>query len=119
MQEGKCKLQQFFSCKLYFSCAISLDEEKLERDHWTSVMQTLLRYQDFVSAELSRRQSHINKLPMKIADRLPAITFEKMNAIFNAAAANQELCTCCCNKVLFGGITVIVFSVCHGRVLPI
>lgn len=56
-------------------------------------MQTFLSYSHFVSLELMRRQTHINRLSVAVANRLPSITFDKFAAIENAAKRNQDFCT--------------------------
>ena len=68
------------------------EEERLEREHWESVMQTFLSYSNFVSLELMRRQTHINRLAAAVANRLPSITFDKFAAIEDAAKRNQDFC---------------------------
>ena len=69
-----------------------MEEDKEERDHWYNVMRTLLHYEDFFNLELDRRQRHLNKLPQKYADLLPDITFDKINALHQAAVINQDFC---------------------------
>lgn len=66
------------------------EEDRLEKEHWESVMAALLSYSEFVSLELERRQAHINRLHLEYADRLPKVTFEKFAAIERAAKINQE-----------------------------
>ena len=63
-------------------------EQKAERDHWFNVMRTFLCYEEFFAAELDRQQRHINKLPEKIAKRLPSITFDKLTGLKNASDCN-------------------------------
>ena len=55
-------------------------------------MQTFLSYSNFVSLELMRRQTHINRLAAAVANRLPSITFDKFAAIEDAAKRNQDFC---------------------------
>ena len=60
-----------------------------EQEHWINVQRTLLLYDDFWSIELDRRQRHLNRLPTHYANRLPAITFDKFEALEEAIQRNQ------------------------------
>lgn len=60
-----------------------------EINHWNNVMRTFLYYEDFVMFDLERRQRHLNKLPNQYSDRLPSISYDKINFIDDAAKANQ------------------------------
>lgn len=62
------------------------DESYEEATHWKDVMRTLLHYEDFVAMDIRRRQEHLNRLPDKWADKLPAGTFGKLEGTW--------LCTC-------------------------
>ena len=63
--------------------------DKEEEDHWFTVMRTLLHYEDFVGFDLGRRQQRINKLPLKYADRLPNVSYDKFRELQHACEANQ------------------------------
>lgn len=60
-----------------------------ERQHWRNVMKTMLLYEDFLTFELQRRQSHVNALPKAFQDRLPQITFDKFGRFDECMRENQ------------------------------
>lgn len=64
--------------------------EAEERNHWRDVMRTLLLYSDFVAHDLRRRQEHLNRLKESWVNRLPNVTFTKLEGIDHAAQANQQ-----------------------------
>lgn len=68
----------------------AMDPDEEEREHWWQVMRTFLHYQDFVETELERRQNHLNHLSEAHLNRLPAITFDKIPMLHQAAQVNQQ-----------------------------
>ena len=66
-------------------------EDVEERNHWRDVMRTLLMYSDFVAHDLQNRQEHLNRVKQSWANRLPDVTFTKLEGIEHAAQANQQI----------------------------
>lgn len=65
-----------------------MDEEEIK--HWHDVCRTFLLYSDFVGRDLSRTQRHLNRLSERHAALLPSQTFDKIQAIADAAENNQD-----------------------------
>lgn len=57
---------------------IENDENHQEATHWKDVLRTLLHYEDFIAMDIRRRQEHLNRLPNKWADKLPAGSYSKL-----------------------------------------
>jgi hypothetical protein len=69
------------------------EESEKERQHWLTVLRTLLHYIDFYQSTLERRQRHLNRLPAAYAERLPQSSFDKLGALQSASQTNQDFLT--------------------------